>query len=69
LRKSCNTHSQGNAKLGRKIVWGGKVMVALSSRYVMEQAYQFLTNYVFFIEGEVLDDAEDNRIGEDGGVE
>jgi hypothetical protein len=44
-------------------------MVALSSRYVMEQAYQFLTNYVFFIEGEVLDDAEDDRIGEDGGVE
>jgi hypothetical protein len=44
-------------------------MVALSSRYVMEQAYQFLTNYIFFIEGEVLDDAEDDRIGEDGGVE
>jgi hypothetical protein len=43
-------------------------MVALSGRYVMEQAYQLLTNYVFFIEGEVLDDAEDDRIGEYSGV-
>jgi hypothetical protein len=34
----------------------------------MKQAYQFLTDYVFLIEGEVLDDAEDDRIGEDGGV-
>jgi hypothetical protein len=43
-------------------------MVALGSRYVMEQAYQFLTNYVFLIEREIFDDAEDDRIGEDGGV-
>jgi hypothetical protein len=43
-------------------------MVALSSRYVMKQAYQFLTNYVFFIEGEVLDDTEDDGIGEYSGV-
>jgi hypothetical protein len=43
-------------------------MVALSSGYVMKQAYQFLTNYVFFIEGEVLDDTEDDGIGEYSGV-
>jgi hypothetical protein len=44
------------------------MMVALGSRHVMKQAYQFLTDYVFLIEREVLDDAEDDRIGEDGGV-
>jgi hypothetical protein len=68
LRKSCYTHSQGNAKLGRKIVRGGKMMVALGSRHVMKQAYQFLTDYIFLIEREVFDDAENDRIGEDGGV-
>jgi hypothetical protein len=69
LRKCCDTHSQGNAELGRKVVGGGKMMVALSGRYVMEQAYQFLTNYVLLIEREVFDDAQDDGISEDGGIE
>jgi hypothetical protein len=46
-----------------------KMMVALSGGYVMKQAYQLLANHVFLIKREVLDDAEDDRIGKDGGVE
>jgi hypothetical protein len=69
LRKSCNTHSQRNAKLDREIMGRGKMMVSLSGGYVMEQAYQFLTDQVLLIKREVLDDAEDDQIGKDGGVE
>jgi hypothetical protein len=45
------------------------MMVALSGRYIVEQAYQFLTNYILLIEREVFDDAEDDGIGENSGVE
>jgi hypothetical protein len=47
----------------------GKMMVALSGGDVVKQAYQLLTNQVLLIKREVLDDAEDDRIGEDGGIE
>jgi hypothetical protein len=69
LRKRCDTHSQGNAKLDREVMGRGKMMIALSDGYVVKQAYQLLANHVLLIKGEVLDDVEDDRIGEDGGVE
>jgi hypothetical protein len=69
LRKSCDTHLQGNAKLDQEVMGRGKMMVTLSGGYVVKQAYQLLTNQVHLIKKEVLDNAEDDRIGEDGGVE
>jgi hypothetical protein len=69
LRKRCDTHSQGTAKLDREVMGRGKMMVALSGGYIVKQVYQLLANHVLLIKREVLDDAEDDRIGEDGSVE
>ena len=44
-------------------------MVLLSGGDVVEEGYQFLANQVLTEERKVLDGAEDDRIGEDGGVE
>ena len=47
---------------------GGERMVSLSSRNVMEQTNQFLTDQIFLEQREILYGAEDDGIGEDGGV-
>ena len=44
-------------------------MVPLSGSDVMEQANQFLADQVFLEQGKILDGAENDGIGEDGGVE
>jgi hypothetical protein len=35
----------------------------------MEETYQFLADEVLMVERKVLDGAEDDRVGEDGGIE
>ena len=41
----------------------------LSGQDIMKQANQFLANQVLMKERKVLDGVEDDRIGEDGGIE
>ena len=43
-------------------------MVSLSGSNVMEQANQFLTDQIFLEQREILYGAEDDGVGEDGGV-
>ena len=50
-------------------MWGGESVVSLGSSDIMEQANQFLADQVFLEQGKILDGAEDDGIGEDGGVE
>jgi hypothetical protein len=68
LGKSSNAHLKWNAKLDWEIMRRCKMVVTLGSGYIMEQVHQFLTYQIFLIKREVLDDAEDDQIGEDGGV-
>ena len=44
-------------------------MVSLSGSNVMEQTNQFLTDQIFLEQREILYCAEDDGIGEDGGIE
>ena len=44
-------------------------MVSLSGSDIMEQANQFLADQVFLEQRKIFDGAEDDGIGEDGGVE
>ena len=44
-------------------------MISLSGSDIMEQANQFLTDQVFLEQRKILDGAEDDGVGEDGGVE
>ena len=50
-------------------MWGGKGVVTLSGRHVVEEANQFLTDQILMEKREVLDGVEDDGIGEDGGIE
>ena len=44
-------------------------MVPLSSCDVMKETYQLLADQIFLEQREIFDGAEDDGIGEDGGVE
>jgi hypothetical protein len=46
----------------------GKVVIPLSRGYVMKEAYQLLTDQVLMVERKVFNGAEDNQVGEDGGI-
>ena len=47
---------------------GGERVVSLSGSNVMEQANQFLTDQILLEQREILYGAEDDGVGEDGGV-
>ena len=47
---------------------GGERVVSLRGCDIMEQTNQFLTDQIFLEQREILYGAEDDRIGEDGGV-
>ena len=49
-------------------MWGGEGMVSLCSHDIMKEADQLLTNQIFLEQREILYGAEDDGIGEDGGV-
>jgi hypothetical protein len=68
LRKGRNAKVERDSKLDRKIMRGGKMMVALSGRNIMEQVYQFLTDNIFMIDGKFFNSMKDDRVCEDGGV-
>ena len=43
-------------------------MVSLGCGNIMEKTYQLLTNQILLEQRKVLDGAEDDGVGEDGGV-
>ena len=47
---------------------GGERVISLGGGNVMEQANQFLADQVFLEQRKILYGAEDDGIGEDGGV-
>jgi hypothetical protein len=69
LWESSDTQSKRDAKLSRKIMGDGKVVISLSRGYIMKKTYQLLTDQVLVVEREIFNGAEDDRVGEDGGIE
>ena len=49
-------------------MWGGEGMVSLRCCNIMEQTNQFLTDQIFLEQREIFYGAEDDGVGEDGGV-
>ena len=49
-------------------MWSGESMVLLCSCDVMEETDKLLTNQILLEQREIFYGAEDDRIGEDGGV-
>ena len=67
--ESCQRHSKWYTKVGGQVLWSRERVVSLSCCDVMEKAHQLLADQILLEQRKIFDGAENDGVGEDGGVE